>query len=100
MPGSVEFLGNQSTTPPENGIRLGNPRDVLQGFTAESLGDLAQGGSLGVRQPQAGWKLGSEDAILGGEVFIAEQQLLINEARHKGKQARPVESIVHSKGPS
>ena len=39
--------------------------------------------------------MGSKDAVLGDEVFIAEQQFLVNETGYEGQQARPVESIIH-----
>jgi hypothetical protein len=40
----------------------------------------------------------SQDAILGRQVFVAQQQLLINQACHKSKKARPLESIAHGEG--
>ena len=39
----------------------------------------------------------SEDAILGRKVFVSQQQFLIDETRHKRKQACPVESIAHGR---
>jgi len=69
-------------------------------LTAESFGDLGQGGSLRIRQPEAGRQVSSEDAILGREVLIAQQQFLIDETCHKWQQACPVESIAHDKGSS
>jgi len=34
--------------------------------------------------------MGSEDAVLGGQVFVAQQQFLIDEAGHEGQQACPL----------
>jgi hypothetical protein len=53
--------------------RLGNARDILQSFASESFGDLGQGGSLRVRQAEAGRQVSSEDAILGRQIFVSQQ---------------------------
>ncbi len=58
-------------------------RDILQSLTAESFGDFGQGGSLRIRQPEAGRQVSSEDAILGRQVLIAQQQFLIDETCHE-----------------
>ena len=84
VPGSVEFLCDQSSTPTENGVRPGDARDIPQGFASESFGNLCQGGSLRIRQPESGRQMGSEDAVLGSQVFVAQQQFLIDEAAHEG----------------
>ena len=97
MPGAVELLRDQSAVPGEKGIRLGNARDILQGLASESFRDLGQGKPLRIRQSEPGWQVGSEDAVLSCQVFVAQQQLLIDEARHKSQKACPVESIVHDK---
>ena len=44
--GPVELLRHQSPIPGEQGIRLGNARDILQGLASESFRDLRQSGSL------------------------------------------------------
>ena len=41
--------------------------------------------------------MGSEDAIFGRQVFIAQQQFLVDEARHKGQKVCPMESIMHGR---
>jgi hypothetical protein len=55
--------------------------NVLQSFASQSLGDLGQGGSLWIHQPEQGLQAGSENAIFGREVFICEATTLIDEAR-------------------
>ena len=45
--------------------------------------------------PEPAGEVGSEDAVLGRQVFVAQQQFLVDEARHKGQNACPVKSIVH-----
>jgi hypothetical protein len=39
--------------------------------------------------------MSSENAILGCQIFIAQQQLLVDEAGNKGQKACTVESIAH-----
>jgi hypothetical protein len=83
MPGAVELLRHQSPIPGKQGIRLGHASDILQSLAAESFGDLGQGRSLRIRQPEAGRQVSSEDAILGRQVLVAQQQFLIDETCHK-----------------
>jgi hypothetical protein len=52
MPGPIELLGHQASIPIENGVRLGNARDILQGFASNSFRDLGQGGPLPIRQSE------------------------------------------------
>jgi hypothetical protein len=39
--------------------------------------------------------MGAEDAILSQQVFIAQQQFLIDQSRDEGEQARPMQWITH-----
>src|SRR5215472_8394661 len=75
--GTVELQRHQASMPGEKGIRLGNARDIPQSFAAESFCDLGQSGSLRIRQPEPRWQVRSEDAILGRQVFISQQQFLL-----------------------
>ena len=69
---------------------LSTPKLTLnQSFAAESFRNLAQGGSLRIRQPDPGRQMGSEDAILGRQIFVAQQQFLIDEARYKRPEGVP-----------
>jgi hypothetical protein len=72
-------------------------RDFMQRFAAKPLGDLGQGRSLRIRQPQPSGQLGTENAILGDQVLVAQQQFLVNESRHEGQQPCPMESIAHGR---
>ena len=76
-------MRNQLPIPGEEGIRLGHACDLLEGFSTESFGDLGQSGSLRIGQPESGRQMRSEDAILGRQVFVAQQQFLIDETCHK-----------------
>ena len=81
--GAVELVRNQLPIPGEKGIRLGDACDLLEGFATESFGDLGQSGSLCIGQAESGGQMRSEDAILGRQVFVAQQQFLIDETCHK-----------------
>src|SRR5215468_8741527 len=95
MPRSVELLSNEAPIPAEKSVWFGYLRDLMHRFAAKPLGDLGQGGSLRIGQPQPGGQLGAENAILGDQVLVAQQQLLIHETRHERQQPRPMESIAH-----
>ena len=49
--------------PGKDGIGLGDTGDLLKSRAAESLADLGEGGALGIRKANTGWKMSSEDAI-------------------------------------
>ena len=86
---SCRICGNQPAVPGGDGIWLGDTDDILERSAAESLADFSEGGSLRIRQADAGGKVSSENAILGCKVLILEQELLIDEAGDVGQQARP-----------
>ena len=65
-----------------------------------SVSDRPEARSLRIGQPEPGWQVASEDAVLRCQVFVSQQQFLVDEARDKGQKAGPVDSIAHGKGPS
>ena len=58
--------------------------------------DLAQGGALGLGQQEPAFQLGFEDAVLGGEIFIAQQELLIDRPGDVGENASPVHLLLRA----
>ena len=56
--------------------------------------DLAERGSLGVRELQPPFQLGLQDAIFGGQIFDPRQQLLVHRPRDEGQNARPIHSLT------
>src|SRR5215831_12897673 len=66
--GTVEFVGDQSTIPGQNGLRSGNAGDLRQIFPAKAFGDAGQCGALRVREPELSMNVGAEDSILGDQV--------------------------------
>ncbi len=64
--------------------------DVGQNLATQAMTDLAQHASLGVRELQPTFQLRLEDAVLGSQVFVPRQQLLVHRPRHVGQDARPI----------
>jgi hypothetical protein len=52
--------------------------------------NLAEPGSLGVRELEASLQLGLQDAVFGGQIFVPRQQLLIHRASDVGQDASPI----------
>jgi len=52
--------------------------------------DLAERGSLGVRELQPPVQLGLQDAVFGGEIFVPHKQLLVHHPGYVGQDARPI----------
>src|SRR4249920_3520111 len=52
--------------------------------------DLAERGSLGVREFQPPFRLGLEDTNFGGQIFVPRQQLLIHHASNVSQDAHPI----------
>ena len=67
-----EFAGNEPPVPGEDGIGFGDTDDLLKRSPAKSLTNFSEGRSLGIRNADTGGKVGSENPILGCEVFILE----------------------------
>ena len=53
---------------------------MSQRFAAEPLANLSKRRSLRIGQPQSRGQVRSEYAVFGSEVFVAQQQLLVNES--------------------
>jgi len=98
--GTIELAGDEAPIPIENGVRLGCAGHLFQPFASQTFPDLGQRAPLRIGEPESGRKVCSQDAILGGQVLILEQQLLIDEARHKGQKACPMGGVVHVEGSS
>ena len=63
---AIEFAGDQLAVPGQDGVRPGHSRHLGENLAAQSMADLAERGSLGVRELQPPFQLGLQDAIFGG----------------------------------
>jgi hypothetical protein len=70
---------------PQDSVRPGHGGDVDENLTAQPITDLAEHASLGVRELQTTFQLRLDDAVLGGQIFVLRQQLLIHRPRHVGQ---------------
>ena len=95
----VKFSGNEPLVPGEDGIRFGDTGDLLKCSPAEPLADLSQGGSFWIRKAHTGGKVSAEDAILSCEVFILEQEFLIDQPGDVRQQPNPL-VVWHEEHPS
>ena len=80
--GSIKLLGDQPAVPSQDGVRKRDGGDQLKVPAAKPLADLRQCGALWIGKAQSRRKMRAEDAILGDEIFILEQQALVDEARY------------------
>ena len=87
---AVELAGDKLAIPSQDGVRPGYGRDVGESLAAQPMTDLAEHASLGVRKLQPTSQLHLEDAVLGGQIFVPRQQLLVHRPRHVGQDARPI----------
>jgi hypothetical protein len=92
--GAVEFSCNESAIPGEDSIGFGDTRDLLEPCAAQSLSDLSEGRSLWIGKGHTAGKVGSEDAILGYEGFILEQEFLIDQPGDVCQQPCPFCSLA------
>jgi hypothetical protein len=73
----MQLAGDQLALPGQDGVRPGHIGDLAQNLAAQSMTDLAQRGSLSVREPQPPIQLGLQNAILGRQIFITCRQFLV-----------------------
>src|SRR5712671_7632554 len=52
--------------------------------------NLAERGSLGVREHQSAFRLVFQDAVFGGPIFVPGQQFLVHRPCDVGQDARPI----------
>ena len=87
--GTVGFLGNQSAVPRHYCVRERDGGDLLKFLAAKPFADLSQSGALWIGKAQAPRKLRAQDAILGDQLFILQEQALSHQARYVSQQPHP-----------
>ena len=87
---AIEFAGDQRAVPGQDGVRPRHGCDLGENLAAQAMTDLAERGSLGVRELQPLVQLGLQDAVFDGRVFVPRQQLLLHRPRDVGQHARPI----------
>src|SRR6266567_9256067 len=89
---AIEFAGHEVAVPSQDRVRPGDIGHLAENLAAQSMTDLAERGSLGVRELQPPLQLGLQDAIFGGQIFNPRQQLLVHHPRDEGQNACPIHS--------
>jgi hypothetical protein len=64
--------------PGQDGVRPGYIGHFAENLATQSMADLAERGSLGVRELQPPFQMSLQDAIFGSQIFIPCQQLLVH----------------------
>ena len=85
---SASVAGDEPAVPGKDRIGLGDTGHALERTTSESLGDLSEGGSFRIGKPHPDRKMRSEDPIFGSQIFILEQQHLIDHPIDVHQQSR------------
>ena len=91
--GTMELPRDELAVPSEYRLR---PHDACYPFKrslAELFSDLSQGSPLAVGQAQTALELISKNSILGNELLVPLEQLLINRSRDVGQHSRPVHRV-------
>jgi hypothetical protein len=76
--GTIELLGNQPARPRKDGVWFDDGSDLFQGLLAELFTNLREGLPLPIAQPDAALNLLAQKAILRHQVFVAQQEFLID----------------------
>jgi len=61
-----------------------------EGFAAQAMTNLAEPGSLGVRELGTCFQVGLQDSVFGDQIFVPRQQLLIHRTRDVSQDPRPI----------
>ena len=59
---------------------------MLQQFPAQPSADFGECGSLWTGQPEAWLQMGFQNAVLGQQVLILQEQFVVDDTRHDGQK--------------
>ncbi len=76
--GPVKLSCDELSVPGENRLRLDGGGNILEGLFSQSLAELGQRVALGIDEPYPARDLPSQDAGLRHELFIPQQQFLVD----------------------
>jgi hypothetical protein len=89
------LLIDERAVPGKDRVRLGNRRDLLECFPTQLLTNLGQGVTVAIAQLQAARDLLAEDAVLCGEVCIAEPEFFVHRFAERPQQFLPIHTAFH-----
>jgi len=87
---AIELAGDKLAVPAQDSIRPSHGCDFAENLAAQAMTDLAERGSLGVRELEPSFQLGLQDPVFGGQIFVPRQELLIHRPRDVGQDASPI----------
>src|SRR3981081_2078611 len=67
---SIELASYEPSVPCQDGVGQGGSRHLAEGLAAQSMSNLAELRSLGVREPQAPLQLGLQDPVFSNQILI------------------------------
>jgi hypothetical protein len=71
-------------------IVSGRPTDLGENLATQAMTNLAERGSLGVREHKSAFQVVFQDAVFGGQIFVPGQQLLVHRPCDVGQDAGPM----------
>ena len=90
---TVTLLRHEFTVPAENRVGFDDRRHVLEGLLAQLLADHGEGLALAITQPEATFELVAEDAVFRHQIFVAQQQFLIDGPSDIREQVFPIQRL-------
>jgi hypothetical protein len=94
--GAIELLCHELPVPGENGVGHDDGGHLWQCLLAKFSPNLGKGLPLGIAAPDAALNLPAQLAILRHQVFIAEQEFLVDYSRDIGQQLLPIHGTSSS----
>jgi hypothetical protein len=85
LSGAIKLLCDKFAMPRENGIRREEAGHLFQRVLPQFLANGGQRPSLGVSQSHAAGDLVAQDTILRNQVFVAEQEFLMDRPGNIGE---------------
>ena len=72
-----KFAGDQLAVPGQDRVRPRHGCDLGENLAAQTMTDLTERGSLGVRELEPPLQFGLQDAVLSSQILVPRQQALI-----------------------
>jgi hypothetical protein len=83
---AIELGGDEAAVPGEDGLGLDDGGDVREGLLTELVAELGEQAPLVVGERHPAGQLAAEDLVLGGQVLVAQEQLLFDVATDEGER--------------
>jgi hypothetical protein len=93
--GTIELVGDELPSS-EDGVGFGDTGDLCEHFAAQSLPDFGERATLGTAHSQSRRTLRSRKAILRGQRFVLQRQLLVNRTGHVRQQSNPFLFLIQT----